>query len=68
MPSEIEIEREPLYFAVEELCNRMMGDVDAEVERIEVLRLQDDGIDWIELEELAPFCVRRAFFSCSVPG
>jgi hypothetical protein len=61
MPSEIEIEREPLYFAVEELCNRMIDDVDAEVERIEVLRLQEDGIDWIELEELAPFACVEPF-------
>lgn len=61
MPSEIEVEREPLYFAVEELCNRMIDDVDAEVERIEVLRLQEDGVDWIELEELAPFACVEPF-------
>ncbi|MBD2745710.1 hypothetical protein IC232_03275 [Microvirga sp. BT688] len=61
MPSEIEVESEPLYFAVEELCNRMIDDVDAEVERIEVLRFQEDGADWIEIEELAPFACVEPF-------
>jgi len=52
MPVEEEIRVEELSAFMEEACMDAVGDLTAEVERIEVLRLEEDQAVWIDVEEM----------------